>query len=91
MSRKIPFIFVGIFFICFLFPFSAYALPGDADGNGSVDIEDARIIARFVANQIPTLPNPDDADATQDGKVDMEDAFIIAKWVTGEIRGDDSR
>jgi len=86
MSRKIPFIFVGIFFICFLFPFSAYALPGDADGNGSVDIEDARIIARFVANQIPTLPNPDDADATQDGKVDMEDAFIIAKWVTGETR-----
>jgi RHS repeat-associated protein len=86
MSRKIPFIFVGIFLICFLFAFSAYALPGDADGNGSVDIEDARIIARFIANQIQTLPNPDDADATQDGKVDMEDAFIIAKWVTGETR-----
>ncbi len=67
-------------------PCFALALPGDADGNGTVDIEDARIIARFVANQIPGLPNPTDADATQDGNVDMEDAFIIAKRVTGNTR-----
>lgn len=86
MGRRLPFIVVNIFLICFLFPFSAYALPGDADGNGAVDIEDAQIIARFVVNQIPSLPNPADADATQDGKVDMEDAFVIAKRVTGETR-----
>ena len=86
MVRRIPFIILNIFLICFLFPFLGYALPGDADGNGAVDIDDARIIARFVVNQIPSLPNPADADATQDGKVGMEDAFIIAKWVTGETR-----
>lgn len=86
MVRRIPFIILNIFLICLLFPFLGYALPGDADGNGAVDIDDARIIARFVANQIPALPNPTDADATQDGKVDMEDAFVIAKWVTGETR-----
>jgi hypothetical protein len=86
MVKRLLFVIVFVLLSCFLFPFYGYALPGDADGNGTVDIEDARTIARFVVNQIPDLPNPDDADATQDGKVDMEDAFIIAKWVTGETR-----
>ena len=86
MRRKTSLILLSIPLSLLLFPLILYALPGDADGNGTVDIEDARMIARFVANQIPAPPNPSDADATQDGKVDMEDAFIIAKWVTGETR-----
>ncbi|MBA4368069.1 MAG: hypothetical protein C0403_10590 [Desulfobacterium sp.] len=86
MSNKIPYIIVSVLLFCFLFPLTGYTLPGDADGNNSVDMEDARLIARFVANQILSLPHPVDADATQDGKVDMEDAFIIAKWITGETR-----
>ncbi len=67
-----------------LFASAAHAIPGDADGNGVVNIEDARCIARFLVNQIPAIPRPVDADVTQDGKVDIEDAFVIAKRVNGQ-------
>jgi len=86
MKRKIPFILTSILLIYFLLPLSVYALPGDADGNGIVNLDDARIIARFAVKQIPSIPNPSDADANQDGKIDMEDAFIIAQKVTGQTR-----
>jgi RHS repeat-associated protein len=76
----------AIFVLCLLLPVSAYAIPGDADGNGIVNMEDARTIARYVVNEIPAVPNPADADANQDGKIDMEDAFIIAKKVSGQTR-----
>lgn len=85
MKRNASIILLNIILI-FLFPFSAFAIMGDADGNGVVDMEDARTIARYVVHQIPAIPNPADADANQDGKIDMEDAFIIAKKVTGQTR-----
>lgn len=85
MKRNASIILLNIILI-FLFPFSAFAMMGDADGNGVVDMEDARTIARYVVHQIPAIPNPTGADANQDGKVDMEDAFIIAKKVTGQTR-----
>lgn len=63
------------------------ALPrGDVDGNGVVDMEDARLVARFVLGQVDSLPNPDAADATQDGEITMEDALAIAQSVTGISR-----
>lgn len=62
------------------------AVSGDADGNGVVDVDDARFIALYLTHQISSLPNPADANATQDDKVDMEDAFIIAKKATGQTR-----
>lgn len=64
----------------------SYALSGDADGNGTLNMDDARIIARYLSHQVSVLPSPADADATQDGKVDMEDAFVIAKQQTGQSR-----
>lgn len=64
----------------------AFAIPGDANGDDKVDMEDARFIARYVIGLIPALPNQDDADATQDNKVDMEDAFATAKYITGQSR-----
>ena len=67
-------------------PLSSYAALGDADGSGEIDMDDARIIARFVTNQVASIPSMSDADASQDGKVDMEDAFIIAKKVSGRSR-----
>ncbi|MFH1702232.1 MAG: RHS repeat-associated core domain-containing protein [Nitrospirota bacterium] len=86
MKIRILSLLIGIFLIFFAFALTAYAIPGDADGNGQVDLDDAKAIARFVVNQIPSIPNPTDADANQDGKIDMEDAFIIAKKVTGQTR-----
>src|ERR1017187_4794437 len=66
--------------------FARAGIPGDADGNGVVNLDDARTIARYLTKQIPSIPNPADADATQDGVIDMEDAFAIAQWVTGQSR-----
>jgi len=66
--------------------FSAKAqnLIGDADGNGVVNLNDARTIARFLTHQIPTIPNFTNADVNQDGVIDMQDAFAIAQRVTGK-------
>ena len=86
MKRRILCSVVTLYLVGVLFAFPSYALMGDADGNGVLDLDDARVIAKFVANQVPALPNPTDADATQDGTVDMEDAFIIAKKITGQTR-----
>ncbi len=63
---------------------SAQAIPGDADGNGVVDQDDARTVTRYLVGQLPALPNPADADATQDGEITLHDAFAIAKHVAGE-------
>ena len=76
---------VGLF-ILLLLPTISFALLGDADGNGVLDLDDSRIIARFVVNQIPVVPNPGEADATQDGVIDMVDAFVIAQKVSGQSR-----
>ncbi|MEW6584309.1 MAG: RHS repeat-associated core domain-containing protein [Nitrospirota bacterium] len=86
MNKKISIMVLYIFLIFSMFPLTAYAIPGDADGNSVVDMEDARTITRYVVNQISAIPNPADADANQDGKIDMEDAFIIAKKVSGQTR-----
>ena len=60
--------------------------PGDADGNGIVDMDDARIIARYVSGQIEALPNPENADVTQDGEITIDDGFTIAQRVSGSSR-----
>jgi RHS repeat-associated protein len=79
---------LGVFFVvcCAFCPSSARAqnLLGDADGNGVVDLNDAKTIALYLAHQIPAIPNPANADVTQDGVVDLQDAFAIAQRVTGK-------
>lgn len=65
---------------------NATAIPGDADGSGVVDMDDARAIARYVLGGLGALPNAPDADATQGGTVDMQDAFAIATRLTGQSR-----
>jgi len=61
-------------------------MPGDVDGNGAVDLVDARLVTRYVANEIATLPHPENADATQDGRITVEDALAIAQYVNGRSR-----
>ncbi|MHC4735529.1 MAG: dockerin type I domain-containing protein [Planctomycetota bacterium] len=75
MKRDFSTILASSLLILIAFPFCAYGLNGDADGNDVVNIEDARCIARFLTNQIPAIPEPNNADATQDGKIDMTDAL----------------
>src|SRR5688572_11503556 len=72
-------IFVVLTAVCPL----AQSLPGDADANGTVDLDDARMIARYLTKQVVSVPSAASADATQDGEIDMEDAFAIAQRTTG--------
>lgn len=59
---------------------------GDVDGNGVVDMEDARLVARYVVGQNDALPHSENADATEDGEISIEDALAIAQRVTGRSR-----
>ena len=86
MISRLLFLIVMALVLGFAPVSSSFALSGDADGNGVLNVDDARFIARFLTHQVSALPNPVDADATQDGKVDMEDAFVIAKRLTGQTR-----
>lgn len=83
MTRTSSAILRSSLLLAMAFPFCAYGLIGDADGNGIVDIEDARSVSSFIANQIPALAEPNNADVTQDGAIDMADAFAIAKYAAG--------
>lgn len=78
-----------ILVVLFLLPYGhlTFASPpnkfGDVDGNGIVDLEDARLVTQYVNGQIQTLPYLENADATNDGKINMEDALAIAQKVVG--------
>jgi len=62
----------------------ASSLNGDVDGDGIVDIDDARKIAKYVVG-LPGYQdiNTDAADVTGDGIVDISDAMYLAKHVIG--------
>ena len=85
LNRCVPLI-ASVAMMLSWFPAPTWADPvlGDANGDGIVDMDDPRCIARFLVNQIPSIPNPAGADATQNGTVDMEDAFAIAAMLTGQ-------
>lgn len=57
--------------------------PGDVDGNGVVDLEDARLVNQYVVGQMDLLPHPENADATEDGEITIEDMLAIAQRATG--------
>ncbi len=56
-------------------------LPGDVDGDGSVDIDDAQLIALYDA-QLTTLTEQQlaAADVSGDELVDIDDALLIAQY-----------
>jgi RHS repeat-associated protein len=56
---------------------------GDVNGNGILDIDDAQLIAKYLAMEIYTLPHPENADATQDGKITIEDSLAIEQKING--------
>ena len=63
-------------------------LPGDADGSGEVNAEDALITLRFAMGMADHVPCPDNADVNSDGTIDASDALVILRMAMGSGDGD---
>lgn len=58
-------------------------LPGDADNNSRVDVNDALRIMQYVAGWSGTI-NKTNADVNGNGKADVQDAVLILRYCAGE-------
>jgi hypothetical protein len=58
---------------------------GDVDGNGSIDIVDALLVAQYVVGLAPSDFNFANADTNCSGSVDIVDALIIAQYYVGVV------
>ncbi len=65
-------------------------LPGDVNGDGSVERLDEVLLMRVVAGEVGTdsLKNPDAADLNLDGEVDFSDVVLLEQATLGEPGGD---
>lgn len=64
------------------YDFSA-SLPGDADKNGTIGVNDAIIVLKHIAQWKDIEIDLDAADVNVDGKIDTNDAILILKKVAG--------
>jgi hypothetical protein len=60
-------------------------LPGDVDGDGSIDIIDALLIAQYYVQLNPANFNSDCADINCDQTITIVDALLIAQYYVGLI------
>jgi hypothetical protein len=54
-------------------------LPGDVNGDGAVDTQDAIQIVRYYLGKNPTGFNASVADVNSDGNIDTQDAIQIIR------------
>ena len=64
---------------------SSSSNPGDANGDGSVDMADALLVLRYAMGIVSTLPDLSAADADNSGAVDVGDALLILRAAMGII------
>jgi len=58
---------------------------GDADGSGTVDSTDARLVLQYAVQKISTLPAAEVADVDGSGTVDSTDARLILQYAVKKI------
>jgi alpha-galactosidase len=58
---------------------------GDVNGNGTIDIVDALLIAQYYVGLNPSGFNPSAADVNCSGSIDIVDALLIAQLYVGLI------
>jgi beta-xylosidase len=58
---------------------------GDTNGDGSVDIVDALLIAQYYVGLDPSGFIPGNADTNCDGNIDIVDALLVAQYYVGLI------
>jgi len=54
--------------------------PGDANGDGSIDVSDIVLIVSFILQWAPYELN---ADANNDGEININDIVLIVCWIIG--------
>jgi hypothetical protein len=59
--------------------------PGDTDGNGSISIIDALLIAQYYVGLNPEGFIPANADTNCDGTITISDALLVAQYYVGLI------
>ncbi|MBN2535721.1 MAG: hypothetical protein JXB88_22775 [Spirochaetales bacterium] len=58
---------------------------GDVNGNETIDIIDALLIARYYVDPEAGLEYPDISDVNNDDKIDILDALLVAQFYVGLI------
>jgi hypothetical protein len=66
-------------------PGSNNTTRGDANGNGTVDIVDALLIAQYYVGLNPSGFIAGNADANCSGSIDIVDALLVAQYYVGLI------
>ena len=62
-----------------------YVSPGDVNGNGEVDIDDAVSILRHLVSKPNATFIEETADVNGNGGIDIDDAVSILKYLVGKI------
>ncbi|MBR1726155.1 MAG: dockerin type I repeat-containing protein, partial [Muribaculaceae bacterium] len=60
------------------------AVPGDVNGDGTVDVTDVNIIINIMLGKANASQYPGNADVNGDGKVDVTDVNIIINIMLGK-------
>ncbi len=59
-------------------------IVGDANGNGSIGLEDSELIAKSLAGKVAPPSNTCCVDANKNGKIDIGDSMFIAQVISGK-------
>ena len=58
-------------------------LPGDANGDGSIDLKDATVLRRYLAGGWNVTVTAKNADVNGDGEVTLKDVSYITRYLAG--------
>ena len=58
-------------------------MPGDADGDGEVDLVDVAMIRRYLAGGWNAVIDLQNADVNRDGSVDLRDCVTLERYLAG--------
>jgi lysophospholipase L1-like esterase len=78
ISQKMRCLFVGIFLL--VSGLLCFGANGDVNNSGNVDINDALMLARYVAALPVSGFNSGNADTNCDGGININDALVIARY-----------